>query len=714
MNIHRWGVLATLLFFIMAGPVGAALSNETSAEPIVVNGDEVEYFPDEKKVVGKGHISIDYQGSILTADAITVYLDTKDAEAEGEVVLTRGLDEFRGKHLRYNFDTKEGILTDARGKVLPWYFGGEKVERQGEDKFLVEGGYLTTCDLFPPHYSIRTKRIEIHSGNRIVARNVTFQTGGVPIFYSPVYTRSIKEGVTQRAGAGVIPGYSNRWGGYILSTWALPLSEGISSNVHLDERSRRGFGIGLDTEYDTKVGKGEIKTYTLNDRKRQSPIGLREDKDRYRARWLHRWEMTPSTLFLGEYQKWGDRFITRDYFNGEFSEDFRPETRATVIHDSSFVTTAFTVEKRANHFFSETERLPELQVTSQRLPLWETGLYYQGELNAGSLTRAIADSDSHTTSGRVDFFNELSYAKNFSGIEVVPLASTHQTYYGQDLTGEEEVVRGLATVGVDVSTRMRRFYDVQTSFWGLELNGFRHILEPGLEYRYTPEPTLLPSRLPPFDEIDLLTEKNRLTFSLDNKFQTRRTVGEREGEVVDFLDFVLKSNLDFRSSGEGQFRDIVGDLELRPSSFWGAILESTYDIEKRNVARVNLDLFAFQGDRWRLDFLQRFEEDFSNQLTTKLSWRMSPLWKIELYDRFEVYDKQFEEEEVVLSRDLHCWEGSLGVNIRDTEDLERSKAEVTVYVALRLKAFPGAPIELGNRASISRRLIGDRRSGEME
>lgn len=685
---------------------------EPPPEPIVVNGDEVEYFPDQKKVVGKGNISIDYKSSVLTADSVTVYLDTKDAEAEGEVVLTRGVDEFRGKKLRYNFETKRGVFTDARGKMLPWYFGGERIERQGEKEFIVEGGYLTTCDLPNPHYAIRTKRIEIHSDDRIVARGVTFQSGGVPIFYAPFYSRSIKKGRVQRAGARGVPGYSSRWGAYALSTWALPLTEAFSGNVHLDEREKRGFGTGLDLEYGTEWGEGEIKTYSIHDKERQSPIDLRKDRDRYRGRWLHRWELSPTTTFLGEYQKWSDRFVTRDYFNGEFSEDFRPDTRVTVVHDSDFLTTALTAQRRVNHFFTQTERLPELQLTSQRLSLGETGFFYQGEAQAGSLLRAVAGSD-NTTTERIDLFNELSYPKELLKIQAVPQVSVRQTYYGKDTTGEEDAVRGLMTTGFDLSSRVRRLYDVQTSFWGMELSGLRHILEPGLKYRYTPEPTLPVSRITPFDESDRLTENNRLTFSLDNKFQTRRLFESRQ-EVVDFIDFLMTANYDFKESWDGKFVDWVAGLELRPSPFWGSFLDATYDVEKRDLTEVNLDLYALGGEKWRLDFLHRYEKDLSNQLTTKLSWQVHPKWKIELYDRFGVNDRQFEEEEVIVSRDLHCWEGSVGLNVRDTEDLERPRAEVTVYLALRLKAFPEAPLELGNKASISHRLIGSRRSGETD
>ncbi len=700
-----WGIL-------VFGVAPSLFAQVPPSETIIVNGDEVEYFPDERKVVGTGNISIDYKGSRITADTVTVYLETKDAEAVGNVVLERGADTFYGERLRYNFETKVGTLTDAKGKVLPWYFGGEKIVREGENTFLVEEGYLTTCDLAVPHYTIRTKRIEIHPDDEVVAKNVIFQAGGVPFFYAPYYSRSLKKGEVQQAGFGLVPGFSSRWGAYALSSWGIPLGEGVRSEIHFDVRTRRGIGSGIDTSYKTRFGEGELRTYYLNDEEKQSPINRREDTDRHRTRWLHRSEITPALLFLGEYQKWSDRFISRDYFNGEYAQDFRPDTRATLVHTLEPVTSAFTVQKRVNQFFTQTERLPELQVTSQRLSLWDTGLYYLGELNAGNLTRAVAGG-SDTTTERVDLFSELAYAKGISGIQFVPRISTHQTYYGKNLNGETDAVRGLVTAGFDLSTRFRRFYPMKTQFWGLELSGLRHILEPGLKYRYTPEPTLLSSQLPAFDAIDALTERNRLTFILDNKFQTRRNFGE-SSSVVDLVDLVLESNYDFKTDTDGKLIDLKGTLELRPSPFWGLIGDAKYDTERDEVTVANLDLFAFRDPRWRIDFLHRYEKNMANQFTSKLSWQATSRWKVELYDRFETNDLQFEEEEIILTRDLHCWEASVGVNIRDTEDLERSGSEYSVYLAFRLKAFPEAPLELGNRASISRRLIGSRRSGQTD
>jgi len=692
---------------------GKAFAEEAPQGAIIVNGDEVEYFPDEKKVMGKGNISIDYKGSTVTADAITVFLETKDAEAEGEVILKRGTDEFRGSHLTYNFETKEGVLQDAKGVALPWYFGGVRVERHGENAFLVKDGYLTTCDLPHPHYKIHTKQIEITAEDRVIAKNVFFEAGGLPVLYAPYYSRSIKGDPTKTAGVSIVPGYSSRWGAYALGRLGVPLYDKTHATLIFDERTKRGPGGGAEIAYETNLGEGEIKGYFIDDDERQSPIDTRKDTERYRGSWKHRWEMTPQTTFLGEYHNWSDRFITRDYFNNEYTENFRPETFGAIIHNNSFLNAALMGQKRTNHFFTQTEQLPEFQLTSRRLPLWDTGLFYQGEANVGSLTRAIAGGPNRTTE-RADLFSELSYPTGLSGIQFVPKVGIRQTYYGKDLLNNEDVTRGMLTTGFDLSTRFRKMYDLETHLWGWELLGLRHIVEPGIQYRYTPEPTLIASRTPFFDDIDLLTKRNRLTFILDNKFQTQRVFREGEKEVVDLIDLVLESHYDFKSDWEGKFVDVVGTLEFRPSPYWGFIADSTYDVEVEDVVEGNMDLFALREDRWRMDFLYRYEDEVSNQITSKLSWKIHPKWKVELYERFEADEAQFEEEEIVLTRNFHCWEASLGFNVRDTEDRERPRSEVSVYLAFRLTAFPGSPVELGNRAAISRRFIGSRRSGQWD
>ena len=76
-------LICICLIFLSCGVSYAA----QGAKPIEVNGDQVEFFPKEKKIVGKGNVTVDYEGIRLTCDRITVHSETKDSEAEGNVVL---------------------------------------------------------------------------------------------------------------------------------------------------------------------------------------------------------------------------------------------------------------------------------------------------------------------------------------------------------------------------------------------------------------------------------------------------------------------------------------------------------------------------------------------------------------------------------------------------------------------------------------------------
>src|SRR3989338_6210393 len=68
-------------------------------EPIVVNGDKVEYFHEKKQVIGSGNVSITYKDVVLTCERITVYLDTKEAIAEGNVKITQEGAYFTGDRI---------------------------------------------------------------------------------------------------------------------------------------------------------------------------------------------------------------------------------------------------------------------------------------------------------------------------------------------------------------------------------------------------------------------------------------------------------------------------------------------------------------------------------------------------------------------------------------------------------------------------------------
>ncbi|MFA5499911.1 MAG: LPS export ABC transporter periplasmic protein LptC, partial [Candidatus Omnitrophota bacterium] len=112
-------VLSIALFSSLVPAVRAQEMKQKA--PIIVNGDKVEYFHEQKKVVGTGNISIDYEDVRLTCDKVTVYLDTREALAEGNVKITQKDAYFTGEKLNYNFDKRTGKAIDAYVNYVPFY-----------------------------------------------------------------------------------------------------------------------------------------------------------------------------------------------------------------------------------------------------------------------------------------------------------------------------------------------------------------------------------------------------------------------------------------------------------------------------------------------------------------------------------------------------------------------------------------------------------------
>ena len=109
----RYRVFLVCCFIILFCSLSYA---QEIASPVEVNGDQVEYFPKEKKVTGVGNVSIDHGDVKLVCDKITVYTESKDAYAEGNVVLDTPTGRLKGQEVKYNFGTKKGEILDARIK----------------------------------------------------------------------------------------------------------------------------------------------------------------------------------------------------------------------------------------------------------------------------------------------------------------------------------------------------------------------------------------------------------------------------------------------------------------------------------------------------------------------------------------------------------------------------------------------------------------------
>lgn len=726
------------LIFIAANAI--ALAEEIN-QPIVCNGDEIEYFEKEKKVVGRGNVVITYKDATLTCDKVTIWVDTKDAKAEGNVRIVQGNSFFTGETATYNFEKETGTVVNFTGYTEPWYTRGKDAERTGPDKFIVHRGYVTTCDIEKenglPHYRIAGREVLVYPKSKVVVRDATVWAGPFPVLWIPVYAHPLDD---KRPHVTVIPGKNDLWGNFLLTAWRYNLDPNHKGYVHIDYRERKDVAYGFDHVYETeKIGKGTLKTYYIHERdlKREhiyTPQGENEgtkEKEKFLMQLRHKWQMLEDTTLTTELYKYRDKDFRKDYFSNSYNNEYEkaPDplsylliTKVQPVYNLSIYT-----EKRANRFEDRVERLPEVKLiinnyridrvfeeedeTDERtISLGSKGaLYYTGELSAVNLNKKYPRSTDETPVGdipvhhnnRYDTYNKMSYATKLSFLNVTPHIALRQTYYDTGLDGHEfgsdSRLRGIFYQGVDVSTKFYKVFYTQISPLGMEINDLRHIITPSIGYGHNSLPTLHNGRIFAFDGIDSIGRNNSISPSFENKLQTKRG---KEKKAVDLARHIVSTPYDFNHTPGGQFADYTSELELKPYDWLRITSDATIDSHKRYhhgwLKTMGTDVVLDFGNYFKLGVGHGYTNGESNNINGQLEWQMNKNWKIKAYESFDIkrlrYDKkkmrELREQRYVITRDLHCWEMDIYYNVF------REKGE-ELLVVFRLKAFPELPFSFG-------------------
>ncbi len=672
-------------------------------EGISLFGEKLEYDFNsrlgylENSTNNSGNIYALYKDIRIDSSRIDFDLEKQVALAKGNVVLSQGDVVLTGSTLQYDFKTENGGFVDATMQSDIWFGKAEKVDKKAKENLIeLERAYITTCDVEKPHYRIQAKRIKYYIDDRVVAKNAFMFVGNIPVLYFPYWSQPLNNG---RANPAISVGYKKEWGGFILTTWRYDLNQYLNYKIHADHRELKGFATGIDAEYDTKqFGTGTIKTYYMNERDKywDDPLDFPKETERYRGQLKHRWQADKSTLGLFEYNKLSDIDFTKDYLYREYAEDIQPVSEGSISHYEDDYSVSLYARKRTNRFYSEVERLPELELNTVSKEIADSNFYLRHDLALANLNKKTANSDADTDANRFDNYNELKYPTKLPGslnwINIAPYVGMRQTYYSKDNTGsQEDFIRGIHYYGVDVNTKFFRIYDYKALPLGIEINRLRHIITPSIKYAYIHTPTVPGSKLGPFDEIDSISSVNTFTFGIENHLQTKwMQKGKADMENVDLAYFY--PHVDYMQNAEPglkHFGFITSELNIRPYRWLHLDSDTVFNQYQRRIQTANIDLYASREDKWSLGLGKRYERDVSEQLTTNIYYKINEKWQVRTYARYLSYTDSFQEQQYTIYRDLHCWQLETTFDIKLNDD--GSVADKTFWFIFHLKAFPNEP-----------------------
>ncbi|HAS55385.1 MAG: hypothetical protein A2X56_05100 [Nitrospirae bacterium GWC2_57_13] len=520
MQTMKMIIVPVLLFagFLLGRP-DAALAQEPAGKiPVTVKADNLDYDRTNDRYVAVGNVKIEQEGLLLEADRIVLDNRTGEALAEGSVYFRDNSGVLRAEKLQMNINTKSGLI--YRGELFMskdnYHLKGERIERLGESVYRIENGSFTTCD--DEEWYLKAREINVDMNRYATGRGVSFNMGGVPLFYTPYLLFPVR-----RQSGLLIPeaGFSSSEGFLMKNALFWAISDSRDMTLYSDYRDRLGHGTGVDFRYVSSRDSSGRAYYKYFDRR---------DSDQY----LWEFSLQHREEFAEDLSARVDINLVSDHLYYQTLEKklelrSRPYLDSNVFYVERWDTAALYL---AGQYSTDLTQLND--VTIQKLPELRYTIFQEriaGPLHLSFDGSAVNFSRQQGNGlRRADFGPQFSALFGRSGVSFTPRAGVRATFYDQGETTPEPVERQYFFGGADLNARLSRVYGAESD---AGIGKIRHSIEPTVSYNYISR--IDRAEIPQFDSVDAVTAENLMTFALINRF----TAQYREGAAVRNYDMLI-------------------------------------------------------------------------------------------------------------------------------------------------------------------------------
>ena len=212
------------------------------------------------KVFLYGQSQVHYEEIDLKSDYIELDIEKNEVYARGSKdtagveygtpVFTDKGQEFEARNMRYNFETKKGIITDAVTQQGDGYVKGSKIKMLPDEVIYIQDGKFCPCEDRDAKTHIKANKIKIIPDDKLVTGPANLKLGAIPTpLVLPFGIFPNKDGA---ASGIIIPTYGYSPGqGYFLQRggyyWAI--SDYMDASFTGDIYSRGSWGLGAQSNY---------------------------------------------------------------------------------------------------------------------------------------------------------------------------------------------------------------------------------------------------------------------------------------------------------------------------------------------------------------------------------------------------------------------------------------------------------------------------------
>ncbi|MEK6725185.1 MAG: LPS assembly protein LptD [Deltaproteobacteria bacterium] len=639
-------LISALLLFIYSIQSNAQEITEMGAGegPVTITADTLAFDPDTNLYIAEGNVEITQGTRALSSDRATYNKETKDARAEGRVILIQDGDIVSGESLEINMDSKKGIIRHGRvfQRTGNFYLTGDEIEKVGDEDYRIKRGRFTTCDGPSPSWSFSATTANITLWEYASAWNAVFYIRGVPAFYLPYMIMPVKK---ERQSGLLIPrvGLSDKNGFEMDNSFFWAISKNTDATISLNYLSRKGVEEGVEYRYAlSKNTTGQINTTYLDDRD--------TGNERWTLKYRHEQFFTPTFYNKTNINYISDNLYYRTY--GELVEERSQDNLESYVSFTknwpgfSLLTQFKYFEDLRGQQDTTLQKVPEIIFTGLRQPIGESPFYFSLASSAVNFYRETGDKGE-----RVDMYPRLSMTVSPKGyFTFTPEVGLRETAY--HLAGEERWNnREMYDLKGTLSTAFLRVYNLS----GESVRKVRHTVEPEIVYEYTPE--VIQDSLPQFDPVDRIAKKNMITYSLNNRLAGKVYSTEQDYQVRELLLFKLSQGYDINEATDESrpFTDVAGQLRLTPSRYLTLVSDASYGTYDGYLKTLNnsLEILDKRGDSLSAEY--RFAKDSVEYMRGKVFIKAADSLNLSYDNRYSILERRYLENIYAIDYHPQCW-----------------------------------------------------------
>jgi len=663
----------------------------------------------------RGNVEIQFRDMRLTADEVDYDESTGDVDARGHVRFSRQVNQenIAAEDAHYNLNTELGQFYQVQGTIgarpsgrqrwtltttNPYYFEARRVDKVGQDTYMVYDGFVTSCTPSNPIWTFAGPRAKIKPGQSATIYNSWVKAENkVPFFFSPFFYHSLKR--IPRSSGFLTPhiGNSSRKGLVFGEGFFWAINRSADATGGLEFYSKRGWGQRGEFRVRTSATTSFSATYFgVIDRGLALPGGQRFNQG---GRTLI--VNGSSELPRGFRAVANVNYLSSFRFRAAFTESFN-EAVNTEVHSSAFLSNnfrgySFNAEmSRAQDFQSfdqrvagepvDIRRMPGIEFNSLEQPFWSRfPLYFALDSSADGLTRdepGLSRPGTAPQAGlatgfvsRFDFYPRVTFPAHWKGLHLLADYGIRATHYSSRLRSGRVSDEALQRTTQELSVELRppsleRIFDSPAGFLGKKI---KHVIEPRAGFRLVSGVGNFNfHEVIRFDARDLVTSTRELEYGVTNRLFSKRSDGvvrelltwdlvERyyfdptfggallPGRRNVFLSTVDQTGYAFLD-GQRRFSPVTSTVRFLPAWNWGAEVSTDYDPVRRRVvntgATVNLHRgksFASLGEYFvrSTPQLQLDSNQIRGQLgygfTNRRGFNVAAIWVYDIRQDFMLY-----------------------------------------------------------------------------